>query len=456
MGMVKAGGTTGRPLVLLRMWGRIISQAYGGAAMLDINLIREHPEIVRQAMQTRQMDPAPVDQLLAVDVERRSLLSQVEKLKAERNTASKEIGRSRDNAERQTKIEAMRAVGEQIATLDEQLRQVDTNLQSLVSVIPNIPDPTTPVGKDEHDNVLVRTEGEPRHFDFTPKTHWDLGTELGIINFDQGVNITGSRFYVLSGAGARLQRALIAWMLDLHIRQGYTEKYTPFMVKSATMYASGQLPKFADNLYHDAEEDYWMVPTAEVPLTGIHIDDVLDEDRLPVRYTAYTPCFRREKAGAGRDVRGIKRGHQFDKVEMYIYCRPEESMQELDKMLADAEQTCRELGLTHRIVRLCTGDMGFNAAITYDVEVWSPGVGEWLEVSSVSNVRDFQARRANIKYRPEDGGRARLVHTLNGSGLGLPRTLIAVMENYQTAEGNIVVPEVLRPWMGGINLICKQ
>jgi seryl-tRNA synthetase len=267
------------------------------------------------------------------------------------------------------------------------------------------------------------------------------------------VKVTGSRFYVLSGAGARLQRALIAWMLDLHTRQGYREQYLPFMVKEATMFASGQLPKFYDNLYHDAEEDFWMVPTAEVPLTGIYMDEIVDETQLPMRFTAYTPCFRREKMSAGRDVRGIKRGHQFDKVEMYIYSRPEDSTAELEKMLADAEETCRALGLAYRVVQLCTGDLGFNARVTYDLEVWSPGVGEWLEVSSVSNVGDFQARRANIKYRPAGGGKARLLHTLNGSGLGLPRTMIAVLENYQQPDGSVVVPEVLRPWMGGVDVI---
>jgi seryl-tRNA synthetase len=258
---------------------------------------------------------------------------------------------------------------------------------------------------------------------------------------------------VLSGAGARLQRALIAFMLDLHIRQGYTEKYTPFMVKGETLFGAGQLPKFQDNLYKDHEEDLWMVPTAEVPLTGLHMGDILDEAELPLHYTAYTPCFRREKMSAGRDVRGIKRGHQFDKVEMYKYCRPEDSDAELKGMLADAEATCAELGLAYRVKQLCTGDLGFGSRITYDLEAWAPGVGEWLEVSSVSNVGDFQARRANIKYRPADGGRARLVHTLNGSGLGLPRTLIAVLENYQQADGSVVVPEVLRPWMGGVEII---
>lgn len=421
--------------------------------MLDINLIRETPELVREALKLRNMDAAIVDEVQSLDARRRALLVEAEALKNERNTVSREIGKSKDPVERQAKIEAMRVVGDRIAALDDQVREVEDGLGKLVATIPNLPDPSTPVGKDEHENVVVRTVGEPKQFDFTPLPHWDLGTKLGIIDFEQGVKITGSRFYVLNGAGARLQRALIAWMLDLHIRQGYNEKYTPFMVKADTLYASGQLPKFVDNLYHDIEEDYWMVPTAEVPLTGIHIDDIFDEAALPVRYTAYTPCFRREKMSAGRDVRGIKRGHQFDKVEMYIYCRPEESANELEKMLADAEQTCAGLGLTYRIVRLCTGDLGFNARITYDLEVWAPGCNEWLEVSSVSNVGDFQARRANVKYRPAEGGKTRLVHTLNGSGLGLPRTLIAVLENYQQPDGSIVVPEVLRPWMGGVDVI---
>jgi seryl-tRNA synthetase len=295
--------------------------------------------------------------------------------------------------------------------------------------------------------------GEPKKFDFEPKPHWDLGPALGIIDFERGTKITGSRFYVLSGAGARLQRALIAWMLDLHGRQGYTEKYLPFMVRTATVFGAGQLPKFADNLYKDHEEDFYFVPTAEVPLTGLHMDEILEQADLPRLYTGYTPCFRREKMSAGRDVRGIKRGHQFDKVEMYVYCLPEESDGFLEKMRLHAEETCAGLGLTYRVKQLCTGDIGFGSAITYDLEVWAPGCGEWLEVSSVSNVRDFQARRANIKYRPADGGKARLVHTLNGSGLGLPRTLIAVLENYQQADGSIAVPEVLLPWMGGVQVI---
>lgn len=427
--------------------------AHGGATMLDINLIREHPDVVRKALKDRQSDPAPVDSILQLDEKRRALLAEVEKLKAERNVVSKEIGQLKDAAARGSKIEAMRVVGDQIAALDKEVADVDNELNALASALPNIPDARTPYGKDDSENVVIETVGEPRKFNFQPKPHWELGPALGILDFERGTKLTGSRFYVLSGPGARLQRALIAYMLDQHIRQGYTEKYLPFMVKTQTVYAAGQLPKFADNLYKDHEEDFYFVPTAEVPLTGLHMDEILDEATLPRLYTAYTPCFRREKMSAGRDVRGIKRGHQFDKVEMYIYCKPEDSETMHQKMLKDAEQTCADLGLTYRVKQLCTGDVGFGAAMTYDLEVWAPGCDEWLEVSSISNDADFQARRANIKYRPADGGKARLLHTLNGSGLGLPRTLIAVMENYQQVDGSIVVPDVLRPWMGGVDAI---
>lgn len=424
--------------------------------MLDLNLIREQPDVVRQALSVRQMDSSPVEQVLELDARRRNLIQEVESLKAERNLASKEIGRMKDEAEREVKIEAMRAVGKRIRELDQSLRAVEGKLNDVLVLIPNLPDPLTPFGKDEDENVVVKGVGVIPEFDFEPKPHWELGPALGIIDFEQGVKIAGSRFYVLSGAGARIQRALISWMLDLHIRQGYTEKYTPFMVKSKTLFGAGQLPKFKDNLYKDHEEDLWMVPTAEVPLTGLHMDEILDEASLPRKYTAYTPCFRREKMSAGRDVRGIKRGHQFDKVEMYKFCKPEDSNAELEKMLADVEQTCAELGFTYRILQLCTGDLGFGSSITYDIEVWAAGCGEWLEVSSLSNVTDFQARRSNTKYRPSGGGRARFLHTLNGSGLGMPRTLIAVLENYQQTDGSVVVPEVLRPWMGGIDLIRRE
>jgi len=421
--------------------------------MLDINLIRENPQLIRQALVDRNMPSEPVERILELDQRRRKLLGETETLKSLRNQASKEIGKAKDPQERNARIEAMRQVGDRISGLDEQVRQVESELQAALANLPNIPDLAVPRGQDERENIVVRSAGAPRAFSFTPQPHWDLAVNLGVLNFEQGVKITGSRFYVLSGAGARLQRALIAYLLDLHIRQGYREQYLPFMVKEATLFGSGQLPKFKDNLYHDVEEDFWNVPTAEVPLTGIHMDDILEEKALPLRYTAYTPCFRREKMSAGRDVRGIKRGHQFDKVEMYIYARPEDSPAELARMVADAEESCSSLGLAYRVVQLCTGDLGFGSAITYDIEVWAPGCGEWLEVSSVSNVTDFQARRANIKYRPAEGGKPRFVHTLNGSGLGLPRTLIAVLENYQQEDGSVLVPEALRHWMGGVEVI---
>jgi len=424
--------------------------------MLDINLMRENPDLVRKALELRQLDAAPVDQVLDLDLKRRTIIQEVETLKAERNAGSKEIGRSKDPQDRQAKIEAMRAIRDKISSLDGKLREVETALDAVMSTLPNIPDSKTPYGVDESENVVLKTVGEIPEYDFEPKPHWELGPELSVIDFERGVKITGSRFYVLSGAGARLQRALIAFMLDLHIRQGYTEKYTPFMVRTDTVYGAGQLPKFADNLYKDHEEDLYMVPTAEVPLTGYHMDEIIDEADLPLNYTAYSPCFRREKMSAGRDVRGIKRGHQFDKVEMYMFVKPEDSPAAFEQMFADAEETAALLGLPYRIHQLCSGDLGFNAAITYDLEVWAAGCQEWLEVSSVSNVTDFQARRANIRYRPEGGGRPRFLHTLNGSGLGMPRVLIAVLENYQQADGSVVVPEVLRPWMGGIEIIRPE
>ena len=421
--------------------------------MLDINLIREQPDQVRKALGDRQMDSGVIDSILELDGKRRAILTRVEKLKAERNTASKEIAQLTDGPDREQKIAAMRRLGHDVDALDQQLAALDGQLTAACATVPNIPDPRTPVGAGDDDDVLLQTVGEPRAFDFKPKPHWDLGPALGIIDFERGTKITGSRFYVLNAAGALLQRALIAFMLDLHARQGYEERYLPFLVRTETVFGSGQLPKFADNLYKDHEEDLYLVPTAEVPLTGLHMDEILDESSLPRRYMAYTPCFRREKMSAGRDVRGIKRGHQFDKVEMYIFCKPEDSDAWLEKMRQDAAETCAALGLTYRVKQLCTGSIGFQSAITYDIDVWAPGCAEWLEVSSISNVRDFQARRANVKYRTADKGKARFLHTLNGSGLGLPRTLIAVMENYQQADGSIVIPSVLKPWMAGLEVI---
>lgn len=421
--------------------------------MLDIKLIREESEFVKAALSKRQVDAAIIDEVLRLDEARRALILDVESKKAERNAVSKEIGRMKDKQEREAKIAAMRSLGEEIDALDEQLKMSEARLFDQMAGIPNIPDPDVPIGVDDKDNVVIRTVGEKRDFDFEPKAHWDLGPELGIIDFESGVKLAGTRFYVLEGAGARLERALIFWMLDLHIRQGYHEIYPPWMVREEVMFAAGQLPKFADNLYHDHEEDFWWVPTAEVPLTGMKIGEVFEESALPLNLTAYTACFRREKMSAGRDVRGMKRGHQFDKVEMYKYCLPENADLELDNMVADACATCGQLGLTYRVLLQSTGDLSFGSHKTFDVEVWAPGVQEWLEVSSVSNIGQFQARRANIKYRPADGSALQFVNTLNGSGLGLPRTLIAVMENYQQADGSIVIPDVLKPLMGGIEVI---
>jgi seryl-tRNA synthetase len=421
--------------------------------MLDIKLIRELPDQVKDGLQKRQMDPEPVDKILSLDEKRRDLIVEVEEMRSERNTVSKEIGRMKDKDARQEKINAMRALSDKIDSVDAQLQAVEVDLNALLAGIPNIPDPEVPVGADDSDNVVLRTVGEIPEFDFDPKPHWDLGPELGIIDFDRGVKLAGSRFYVLSGLGALLQRALVFWMVDLHIRQGYLEKYPPYMVREEILYGSGQLPKFKDNLYRDVEEDLWMVPTAEVPLTGLHMGEILQEDQLPMRYTAYTACFRREKMSAGRDVRGIKRGHQFDKVEMYTYCKPDQSEVEHEKMLKDAEETVAALGLPYRVLLQSTGDLGFASHKTYDIEVWAAGCGEWLEISSISNVGDFQARRAGIRYRPEEGRGTEFVHTLNGSGLGMPRTLIAVLENYQQADGSVKIPEVLQHLMGDYEVI---
>lgn len=420
--------------------------------MLSIQLIREHPDVVRKALADRHT-PAPLDEAIALDAERRTVLTEVEALRSEQNAASKKIGAAKDPAERQRMIDEMKGVSGRIDELQPRLSEIDERLQSLLMEIPNIPDAAVPLGASEEDNRIAQQHGE-EYSDAWRKPHWEIGEALGIIDFERGVKLSGSRFYVLKGLGARLQRAIIALMMDLHLdKHGYTEIYPPSMVKEETMWHSGQLPKFRDNLYHDAEEDYWLVPTAEVPLTNLHGDEIIEPGALPLNYVAYTPCFRREKMSAGRDVRGIKRGHQFDKVEMYMYVEPEKSADALEKMLDDALGVCRALNLRYRVLELCTADLGFNAARTYDIEVWAPGVQEWLEVSSVSNCTDFQARRANIRFRREPGAKPEHPHTLNGSGLALPRTMIAVIENYQREDGSIDIPEPLRPYMAGIERI---
>ena len=414
--------------------------------MLDIQLIRQDTEYVRSAL-ARRGTKFNVDEIIHFDEQRRELLQATESLKAKRNTVSKKIGRMENDKDRSILVSEMRKVGEKISRLDQQVRDIESKLNSLMLEIPNIPDADTPQGTNDSDNVTIKEFGKENDFNFTPKPHWELGSDLGIIDFERGVKLSGSRFYVLNNAGARLQRALISFMLDLHTRQGYSECYLPFMVKEVNFTTAGQLPKFSDNIYHDVEDDAWFVTTAEVPLTNLHRDEILENDTLPLYYTAYTPCFRREKVTAGKEVRGIKRGHQFDKVEMYALTHPEESYKVLEKMLADAEETCMKLGRRYRVRRLCSGDLGFGSRITYDIEVWAPGCNEWLEVSSVSNCGDFQSRRANTRFRPTKSSKSKYLHTLNGSGLGLPRTLIAVLENNQRQDGTITIPEVLRPWM---------
>jgi len=422
--------------------------------MLDLALIREQPDEVKDALRSVNADPAMVDAILALDVRRREMLTEVETLRAERNRVSKDISRLREQSAREPLIAQMRQVGERIAALEAELRQVEADLDASMLAVPNVPHASVPYGPDETHNVVVGQWGEMRPFDFEPVPHWDLGPELGIIDFERGVKLSGSRFYVLRGAGARLQRALIAWMLDVHTREhGYTEIYPPFVVKEQCLWGAGQLPKFGENIYHDVEDDLWLVGTAEIPLTNLHRDEILAAADLPLRYVAYSACFRREKMSAGRDVRGIKRGHQFDKVEMFKFVTPESSYDELEAMVRDALDICRGLELPHRLIQMCTADLAFTAAKKYDVELWAPGCQEWLEVSSLSNCESFQARRANVRYRPEAGAKPRFVHTLNGSGLALPRLMIAVIENYQQADGTILVPQVLRPWMGGLEVI---
>jgi seryl-tRNA synthetase len=417
--------------------------------MLDIRLIRAEPDRVRAELQKVGYQPADFDLLLAADRARREAIQAAEQLRAERAQASKAIRDIADPGERERAIAVQRGVGERIAEAEGVAEKAEAEFARRMLEVPNLPHPDVPVGLDESANVVVRTVGEPPAFTFEPRPHWDLGPELGIIDFERGVKISGSRFYVLRGAGARLQRALITWMLDLHTREhGYTEIYPPAMVREECLVGTGNLPKFGDNLYRDAEEALYFIPTAEVPVTNLHRDEILDAGALPVRYVAYSPCFRREKMSAGRDVRGIKRGHQFDKVEMVKFVRPDDSDAELLSLLDDAEDVCRRLGLAHRVVQMCTGDLSFTAAMKYDVEVWAPGCGEWLEVSSCSNFRDFQARRANIRHRPAPGAKPEPVHTLNGSGLALPRVLIAVLETYQRPDGHVTVPEVLRPYLG--------
>jgi seryl-tRNA synthetase len=424
--------------------------------MLDIRLIRDKPDFVKGEI-ARLHTTAPIDEIVELDAKRRALLTEVEALKAERNEGSKAVSRAKDPTHRQELIENLRGIGDTIDALDAETRLIDEQLRDLLLRVPNLPLPEVPDGPDESANVVVREVGAPRRFDFQPRPHWEIAEELGLIDFERGVKVAGSRFYVMRGDAARLQRALITWMIDLHVNQhGYQEVYPPYFVLQEMLVGTGNLPKFGDVLFRDAYEDKWLIPTAEVPVTNLYRDEILDEELLPIYHVAYSACFRREQISAGRDVRGIKRGYQFDKVEMVKFVHPDRSIEEHDRLIGEAEDVLRALELPYRVLQMCTGDLSFTAANKVDLETWAPGSDEWLEVSSGSNFLDFQARRANLRFRPAGGGRPQFLHTLNGSGLALPRTVISIIENYQREDGSFEVPEVLRPYLGGQQVIGKQ
>ena len=427
--------------------------------MLDIKFVRENPDLVDKACESRQNAHWDREKFFELDEERRSVIAEIESLQAERNAVSKQIGllmREGKKEEAEAAKEQVAANKDRIAELDQRRGEVEEELTALVAAIPNIPDASVPYGKDDSDNPEVRKWGEPTQFDFEPKAHWDLGPELGMIDFDRGVKLAGTRFYLLGGMGARMERALINFMIDTHNQAGFKEWWPPVITNQDSLFGTGQLPKFEEDLYH-VQPDLYLIPTAEVQLTNIHRDEILDASQLPLLYTAFTPCFREEAGSAGRDTRGIIRVHQFDKVEMVKFAKPEDSMNQLESMVQEAEKILQLLGLPYHVVTLCTGDIGFSACKCYDIEVWLPSYNAYKEISSCSNCWDFQARRANIRYKdPAEFKGTRLVHTLNGSGLAVGRTMAAIMENYQNADGSVTVPEVLRPYMGGIEVIRPE
>ena len=425
--------------------------------MLDIKRIRLNPEEVIKSLSKRK-GQFPIDKVLELDEKRRGILVEVEEMKAKQNTVSKEVPKLKKEGKDTTEIFAeMKALSDKVKELDEELKAIDEELRKTLLFIPNTPHQDVVEGKDDSENIELRKVGEPTSFSFEVKAHWDLGTDLDILDFEAATKITGARFTVFKGLGARLERAITQFMLNLHTDEhNYTEMATPFMVNRDSMIGTGQLPKFEDDMFHLPTKDYFLVPTAEVPLTNLLRDDVLAEKQLPIYYTAYTPCFRQEAGAAGRDTRGLIRNHQFDKVELVKFVNPETSYEELEKLTLNAEEVLKRLGLPYRVVALCTGDLGFSSAKTYDIEVWMPSYGRYVEISSCSNFEDFQARRANIRYRKDDNGKLEFVHTLNGSGLAVGRTLAAILENYQQADGSVIVPEVLRPYLGGVEVIKNK
>ncbi len=422
--------------------------------MLDLKFVRENLDVVKQALEVRQSNLS-LDEFLELDRKRRQLIQESEELRSRRNRVSQEIGRLKKAGEDASDIiREMKEVGARIKRLEEELSAIDQKVRDILLAIPNIPHESVPVGKDEDDNVTVKRWGDIPEFDFEPLPHWDIGVNAGILDFERAAKLTGSRFTVYFGMGAMLERALINFMLDLHReKHGYLEVLPPVIVNSASLYGTGQLPKFEEDLFRLNFRDYYLIPTAEVPVTNLHRDEILDEDQLPKYYVAYTPCFRSEAGSHGRDVRGIVRQHQFNKVELVKFVTPETSYEELDSLLLDAEDVLQALGIPYRVIVLCTGDLGFSAAKTFDIEVWLPGQNRFCEISSCSNFEAFQARRANIRYRPKGAKKSRLLHTLNGSGLAVGRTVVAILENFQQADGSIVIPEVLRPYMAGKEII---
>ena len=417
--------------------------------MLDIKLIRENPDLVKRAMKTRNKDmDALVDEILEIDARRRELSAKRDQLKARQNAAGKMIPQLKKEGKDTSELMAeMNAVKDAIKADDEELTALENKQKSIMYEFPNIPSETTPVGKDDSENVEIRRWGEPRKFDFEAEAHWDIGARLGILDPETAAKVTGARFHFYKGLGARLERSIINFYLNTHTEHGYTEIFPPFMVNRASMTGTGQLPKFEEDAFK-LTNDYFLIPTAEVPVTNMHRDEILDGSRLPLKYCAYSACFRAEAGSAGRDTRGLIRQHQFNKVELVKFVKPEDSYKELESLTNDAERVLQLLGLPYRVVALSTGDIGFSSAKTYDIEVWMPSYGRYVEISSCSNFEDFQARRASIRYKEDAKSKAALVHTLNGSGVAIGRTVAAILENYQNADGSITVPEVLREYMG--------
>ena len=425
--------------------------------MLDIKRIRADFDTVAEKLATRGVATETLEEIKTLDAERREVLVKVEELKAERNTVSAEIAQAKRNKENADfKITAMQRLAGEIKELDTKLADIDTKLNDIIIVLPNTPHDSVPVGADEEENVEVRRWGTPREFDFESKAHWDLGEDLDILDWERGAKVTGSRFLFYKGLGARLERAVYNFMLDEHAKEGYQEMITPYMVNHDSMFGTGQYPKFKEDTFELADSDFVLIPTAEVPLTNYYRNEIVDGKDLPIYFTAMSPSFRSEAGSAGRDTRGLIRLHQFHKVEMVKFAKPEESYEELEKMTANAENILQKLGLPYRVITLCTGDMGFSAAKTYDLEVWIPAQNTYREISSCSNTEDFQARRAQIRYRDEADGKVKLLHTLNGSGLAVGRTVAAILENYQNEDGSVTIPEALRPYMGGAEVIAPK